>query len=200
MRIVRYSYTANAAGQTPPIPVNYMQPTFNVALAVLPSAAATGLSCKAQYTMDDQSTKREVNWTQAAQVVTITDGPQSFGQSASLPSQINPHGLVTGDTVTIEGTGSGILSTGAPAVSFDGNYSVTVTGPNTYTIPVTPNQTASGNARAIPQRWSDTTAIPAATAARLQANTLQPATAFRFVVAALTTGTVDFLVLQGIGT
>jgi hypothetical protein len=107
---------------------------------------------------------------------------------------------VTGDTVTIEGTGSGTLSSGAAAVSFDGNYAVTVTGANTYTITVTPSQTASGDARVIPQRWSDTTIIPAATAARLQANTTQPATAFRFVVAALTTGTVDFLVLQGLGT
>jgi hypothetical protein len=196
MRISRYSYTANAAGQTPPIPVDYMQPTFNVALGVIPSAAATGLSCSAQYTMDDQSIKRQVNWSQTTTTVTITDGPQAQGGSSSLASQLNPHGLVTGDTVTIEGSGSG--QPGA-FTSFDGNYTVTVTGANTYTITVVPSQTASGDARVITQRWVTSTVVPGATAARLYANTTQPATAFRFVVAALTTGTVDFIVIQGNG-
>lgn len=191
MRIARLTYsTTGAAGFTAPIPVNYTQPTFNVALGVIPSAAATGLSCKAQYTLDDQSIKRQVNWTQAVNTVTITDGTQPFGMGASsLASQQNPHGLITGDTINIEGTGN-----------FDGNYAVTVTNPTTYTITVTPSQTASGASQVIPQRWVDTTVVPAATAARLYTNTTQPATAFRFVVAALTTGTVDFIVLQGLGT
>lgn len=191
MRIARLTYsTTGAAGFTAPIPVNYTQPTFNVALGVIPSAAATGLSCKAQYTLDDQSIKRQVNWTQAVNTVTITDGIQPFGMGASsLASQQNPHGLITGDTINIEGTGN-----------FDGNYAVTVTNPTTYTITVTPSQTASGASQVIPQRWVDTTVVPAATAARLYTNTTQPATAFRFVVAALTTGTVDFIVLQGLGT
>ena len=124
MRITRITYsTTGAAGFTAPIPVSYLQPTFNVALGVIPSAAATGLSCKAQYTLDDQSTKRQVNWTQTTTVVTITDGTQPFGMGASsLSSQQNPHGLVTGDTVNIEGTGN-----------FDGNYAVTVTNPTSLT-------------------------------------------------------------------
>jgi hypothetical protein len=191
MRIVRL--TMNGPGNTNPIPVNYMQPTFNVALAVYPSAAATGLSCKAQSTMDDQSIKRQVTWTQAANTVTITDGVQPFGKgAANLPTQQNPHGLITGDTINIEGTLSG------GGVAFDGNYPVTVTDPTHYTITVIPSQTiAAGVSDVIPQRWVDTTIVPAATAARLQGNTNQPATAFRFVIAALTTGSVDFIVLQG---
>ena len=169
MRISRYTYTTLAAGNTPPIPVNYTQPTFNVALAVIPSAAATALTCSAQYTMDDQSIKRQVNWTQSTTTVTITDGPQAYGLGGSLlASQQNPHGLTTGDTVSIEGT-----------PNFDGNYSVTVTGPNVYTITVVPSQTASGDARVIPQRWVTTTGIPLTTATRLYVNTNQPATAFR---------------------
>jgi hypothetical protein len=187
MRIARL--TMNAPGNSPVVPVSYLQPTFNVALAVLPSAAATGLSCEAQLCLDDQSIKRQVNWTQVANTVTITDGIQAYGLGASsLATQQNPHGLVTGDSVTIEGT------------NFDGNYNVTVTSPTQYTITVGPSQTASGDARVIPQHWVVSTAVPAATAARLITNTTQPATAFRFVVAALTTGSVDFIVLQGLGT
>jgi hypothetical protein len=198
MRIARL--TMNAVGATNPIQVNYLQPTFNVALGVLPSAAAVtaGFTCSAQFTMDDQSIKRQVTWTQAAQVVTIVDGIQPFGKgSSSLPTSQNPHGLVTGDTVTIEGTGTGGQPPGF--VPFDGNYPVTVTGPTTYTITVTPSQTASGGVSdVIPQRWITSPQVPLATAARLLTNTIQPATAFRFVLATLLGGSVDFLVLQGL--
>jgi hypothetical protein len=201
MRPVRLTFNAaQAPGFTAPIPIDYMQATFNVGFGVFPSAAATGLSCSAQLCMDDQSIKREVNWTQAAQVVTITDGIQPYGMgSSNLATQQNPHGLITGDTVTIEGSGTGTLASGAPAASFDGNYAVTVTSPTQYTITVTPSQTASGVSRVIPQRWLVTPAVPAATAARLMSNSLQPSTAVRFVVAALTTGSVDFEVIQGAG-
>lgn len=192
MRVVRLTL-GTGAGFTAPIPVNYMQPNFNVALGVIPSAAATGLSTQAQVTMDDQSIKRQVTFTQAVNTVTITDGVQPFGKGASqLPTQQNPHGLITGDTVSIEGTGSG------GGISFDGNYAVTVVDATHYTITVTPSQTiAAGVADVIPQRWLVTTAIPAATATRLYSNVLQPCTAVRFVNAALTTGTVDFIVIQG---
>jgi hypothetical protein len=143
--------------------------------------------------MDDQSIKRQVTWTQAVNTVTITDGIQPQGKgAASLPTAQNPHGMVTGDTVNIEGTGSG------GGVSFDGNYAVTVLNPTQYTITVTPSQTvAAGVADVIPQRWLVTTGVPAATATRLFANILQPCTCVRFVVAALTTPSVDFIVIQG---
>src|ERR1700674_3009574 len=116
MRIARL--TIDAPANSIPIPVSSLQHPFNVALGVIPSAAATGLSCSAQYTMDDQSILRQVNWTQAANTVTITDGIQPFGKGASsLATQQNPHGLITGDTINILGT------------NFDGNYAVTVTSP-----------------------------------------------------------------------
>jgi hypothetical protein len=194
MRIARL--TLNGPGATPPIPVNYMQPNFNVAVGVLPSAAAAALTCSAQVCMDDQSIKRQVTWTQAANTVTITDGIQPQGKgSASLPTAQNPHGLVTGDTINIEGTGTG---GNVGFTSFDGNYSVTVISPTQYTITVVPSQTvAAGVADVIPQRWQTSTAVPLATATRLFANILQPITAVRFVVATLTTPSVDFLVIQG---
>lgn len=194
MRIARM--TLNGPGFTAPVPVNYMQPNFNVGVAVLPSAAAAALTCSAQVCMDDQSIKRQVTWTQAANTVTITDGVQPQGKgSASLPTAQNPHGLSTGDTVNIEGTGSG-GNTGF--ISFDGNYAVTVVDATHYTITVIPSQTvAAGTADVIPQRWMTTTAVPLATAARLFANILQPFTALRFVVATLTTPSVDFIVIQG---
>jgi hypothetical protein len=193
MRVVRLTLTG--PGFTAPIQINYLQPTFNVAMGVVPSPAAATLSCKAQYTMDDQSIKRQVTWSQTGTTVTITDGIQPFGKGASnLPTQQNPHGLSTGDTITIEGTGSA-----SPAgISFDGNYAVTVTNPTTYTITVVPSQTAVGVSDVIPQRWLDSPAVPAATSTRLYANTNQPVTAIRFVVATLSAGTVDFLVIQGV--
>jgi hypothetical protein len=198
MRIVRL--TLNGPGNTQPIMVNYMQPNFNVAVGVMPSAAlvtAATLSCSAQYTMDDQSVKRQVNWSQAGNTVTITDGIQPFGSgAASLATAQNPHGLVTGDSVSIDGTGAGQA---AGFVSFDGNYNVTVTSPTQYTITVTPAQTvASADGRVIPQRWVTSTAVPLATAARLFANIIQPFSALRFVVAAATVPSVDFIVIQGL--
>jgi hypothetical protein len=194
MRIARLTF--NAPGNTPPIPVNYMQPTFNVAVGVLPAAAAT-LACSAQFTMDDQSIKRQVTWTQAGNTVTITDGIQPFGKgAASLPSSQNPHGLSTGDTINIEGTGTGGTPPGF--VSFDGNYPVTVVDATHYTITVVPAQTvAAGVSDVIPQRWITSTQVPLATAARLFTNITQPFTALRFVIATLTGGSVDFIVLQG---
>jgi hypothetical protein len=190
MRIVRLTF--NAPGNSDPIPVDYMQPTFNVALGMFP-AAGTTVAAKAQFCMDDQSIKRQVTWTQSGTTVTITDGIQPYGKGASSkPTQQNPHGLITGDTINFEGSLSG------GPVSFDGNYPVTVVDPTHYTIAVTPSQTvAAGVADVIPQRWLDTTILPAASATRIMSNTTQPATAYRFVIATLTGGSVDFLVLQG---
>src|SRR5271166_1586298 len=114
MRISKQTLTA--AGVTLPVPVNYLQPNFNVFLAVIPSAANTVLACGVQYTMDDQSPPfRPVNWTQTTTTVTITDG--GYQPNPGLPP--TPHGLITGDTVSIMGSGSGILAAG-PAVGFDG--------------------------------------------------------------------------------
>ena len=199
MRIVRL--TLNGPGNTNPIIVNYMQPNFNVGVGVLPSAAlvtAATLSCSAQYTMDDQAIKRQVTWTQAGTTVTVTDGIQPFGKgAANLPTQQNPHGLVTGDSINIEGTGTAGPLPGF--VSFDGNYNVTVTSPTQYTITVTPSQTvAAGVSDVIPQRWVTSTAVPLATATRLFANITQPFSALRFVVAAASVPSVDFLVIQGL--
>jgi len=195
MRIARL--TLSGAGVSPPIPVSYLQPTFNVALAVIPSASVSALSCEAQYTLDDQSTFRTVNWSQTGTTVTITDGTQSFGQNSSNPYSQNPHGLTTGDSVTIQATAASAVG---GFTNFDGNYSVTVVNSTTYTITVAPSQTAQGSGQVVPQRWAVSSAVPAATAARLYANTTQPATAFRLNVATLTGGTVDFIVLQGLGT
>src|SRR5271170_4381094 len=103
MRISRTSYSTLAAGFGPWVPVDYLQATFNVALAVLPSAAATGQLFSVQYTMDDQSIFRQVNWTQATTTVTVTDGIQAFGPANS--TTYNPHGLTTGDTVQFLGSG-----------------------------------------------------------------------------------------------
>jgi hypothetical protein len=182
-----------AAGVSAPVPVSYLQPTFNVALAVIPSNANTVLSVGIQYCLDDQSILRPINWTQTTTTVTITDGIYFPGSQTAG----NPHGLKVGDSVTITGT-----AVPGGSASFDGNYPVaSVTNDQVYTITVVPSQTASGQAFIVPQRWVFTGVgiIPAGTSARTYANTTQPATAFRANLVTLTGGTMDFIVLQGLG-
>jgi len=191
VRISRTTYSTLAAGFGPWIPVNYLQLNFNVSLAVLPSAAATGQQFSAQYTTDDQVIQRPVQWSQAVNTVTITDPlyQQTPGSTA------NPHGLVTADSIDFLGSGLAIPGVFTP---FDGYYQVTVTSPTTYTITVTPSQTAAGNGFVIPQRVFTTTGIPTLSAARIITNLTQPCTAVRLAVAALTGGTLDFVVVQGV--
>lgn len=187
MRIMRYTMTA--AGVSPPIMLDYRQNLFNIALGLLPSNANTVLSAGVQFTLDDQSIWRDVTWSQAANTVTITDGTFRAGSSQFG----NPHGLKTGDSVSIRGSSPG-------AAGFDGDYDVTVTNDLVYTITVAPSQTLSGVSQVVPRRWIFTTAIPAATAARTMVNSAQIATAVRANVATLTGGTLDFIVIQGSGT
>lgn len=192
MRIARITMTA--AGVSNPVVVSYLQPTFNVALGVIPSNANTVLSVGVQYTLDDQTIWRPVNWTQSTTTVTVTDGTFAPGSQTAG----NPHGLKTGDSVTIRGSGTGAAS---GFTSFDGTYNITAVSDTVYTFTVTPSQTASGQSEVIPQRWvyTATGIIPSGTSVRTFANTNQPATAFRANLATLTGGTMDFIVLQGLG-
>jgi hypothetical protein len=197
MRVVQLAYTTLAAGFSAWVPVNYLQANFNVAFAVLPSPAATGQSFSVQYTMDDQTnaptSMRPVNYTQAANTVTITDG--TYQANPASPEAL-PHGLTTGDSVTITQTG---VSVPGGFTNFDGTYTVTVTSPTVYTITVTPSQTvANGTAQVIRARIFTSTSIPAASAARIAANLTQPCTAVRLAVAALTAGSLEFIVIQGV--
>ncbi len=181
MRIVRQLYTALAAGFSPWVMVNYLQPTFNVAMAVLPSADATGASFQVQYTMDDLSVLRPVQLSQATTVISVTDPL---------------HGLSTGDSVTLQATGTGQSS---GPVSIDGTYQIaSIVDANNYTVTGGTSQTVSSRgALSTPQRVFPFTGIPAASAARIANNLLQPCTAVRLDVAALTGGHLDFLVIQG---
>jgi hypothetical protein len=192
MRISKSTYSAHTAGYTPWVPVAYDAKTFNVALAVLPSTTASGTLVSAQYTLDDQSYAgvgdHQVLWSQSTTTVTITDSGWTSGGNTSVG-----HGLVTGDSINIRGTG------GVSATSFDGQYQVTVTNETVYTITVTPSQTASGYANVIGARIFTTTGIPASTAVRTATNLTVPCAAVRMAVAALTTGEVDFIVIQGQG-
>ena len=196
MRIAKQTYVTLAAGFGPWIPLNYMQATFNVALAVLPSSLATGASFSVQYTMDDQSVggahQRPVTYTQAAQTVTITDG--LFQPNPGFPQTAN--GFSVGDSVTLTETGTSVAG---GFTNFDGSYQIaSIISANQYTVTVTPSQTvANGVAKAIQARVFTSTGIPAASAARIQTNLTNPCTAVRLAVAALTAGTLDFIVIQG---
>ena len=191
MRISRTS--VSAAGNGPWVPVDYMQATFNVGVTVVPSSAATGVSCSVQYTVDDPSTERGISWTQSGTTVTVTDPPWSANPNQPLI----PHGLSVGDSVILQATGGG-LSSGF--LSVDGTYAVaSIVNANQYTVTVTPSQTVSTPAAGLVShaRVFTTTAIPAATAARLSGNIIQPCCAVRLAVATLTAGTIDLTVIQG---
>lgn len=122
------------------------QSPFDVTLSVFfDSVVAATLAV--QYVADDQSeaAERLVQVVQAASTTaTITDyGPQNINGSPSNQGWGGPfgHGLLSGDLVFLKGTQAGVDSN----VQF--GYPVTVTGPNTYTVVTTVNQTVNVQGR-----------------------------------------------------
>jgi hypothetical protein len=175
MRPVRQTYSTTGAGFLPWVPISYLEGYFNVGLAVLPSSAAGGASFSAQYTMDDLSTFRvDRSFSQTTTTVTINDPL---------------HGLSVGDSVGIQRSNAGI----------DGVWQVaSIVDINNYTVTVTKSQSLVSTLETNILRVFTSTGIPAASAARINTNLTQPATAVRLAVAALTSGSLDFLVLQGL--
>ncbi len=173
MRISKTTYSTLAAGFTPWVMVNYMQPTFNVAMAVIPSFNAASQSFQVQYTMDDFSVQDSVQLSQTTTNITVTD----FN-----------HGMSVGDSAALQATNGA-----------DGTWQVgSVTDQNNFVLTSTTSQTLSSRSGLLSkQRVFPFIGIPAASAARISANNLQPCSAVRLAVAALTAGYLDFLVIQG---
>src|SRR5258708_35761953 len=125
MRPVRV--VVSAPGPSQWIPVNYLQTPFGVGLVVIPWATATGLTYVVQHVFDDISISHGVAITRAAAVATVVDnGPDGLG-----------HGLSTGDSALIQGSGSETFDSPEPVVGMgEVGSTITPTGNNTYSYPV----------------------------------------------------------------
>lgn len=194
MRPIRQRITGLTAKDYPWIQMDYIQSTFNAALAAIPDVLSAGgtTAYQGQYTLDDQSAKRPVSVTQTASTTATIVDPL--------------HGMAVGDSVTLAGTGSGAGS----GASIDGQYDVvSVIDVNTYTITTLVNQTSSFNngPYTIQQRiagnitgLNSSTGTRTAVALGVAAAVVAPVTAVRLKCTVINGGGgIDFLVVQGAG-
>lgn len=184
--------TVNYVGNSQWLPVDYMAVAFGIGVAVLPWSTASGLTYTVQHTFDSvsfPSASRPVAIARAGAVATVTDtGPLGLG-----------HGLSTGDSVIIKGSGSASLDTN-PVILGQGDASVdvTVTSNTTYTYACTNSGPAADNgyAKALTNRVLPH-AVLVAQSTRQDGNYAFPVLGIRLKVTALAAGAVDFEVLQG---
>lgn len=165
-------------GFTPWTVVNYMQLTFAVTMAAIPSSDAATVALAGQYTVDPQDGNyaRPVGITRVTTTATVTD-----------PG----HGLSTGDSVSV-------FQGGAP---FDGYIpTVTVTNATTYTYTVANSgpSVSAPTTQILSARVFPISGITGASrvAAAISA---EPVQAVRLNVTTITAGFVDWIVQQGLG-
>jgi hypothetical protein len=172
-----------------------MQNAFGIGLCVIPWSTAAGITYSVQHTFDGidfANDSRPVAISRAGTVATVTDlGPKGLG-----------HGLSTGDSLIIRGSGSTNLDTlvYSPGPG-DASVDITVTSNTQYTYPVANTGPAAdgGYARALTNRVFPHAVLVAQTA-RADGNYAFNIRACRLKLTAYTGGAVDFLVLQGTNT
>lgn len=183
--------TVAAVGTSSWVPINVQPYSFGVGLGVAPWSTATGLTYTVQHSFDPPI-QRPVSLVQTASTtVTVTDtGLDGLG-----------HGLTTGDSVIIKGSGSAVTDSPVSASSpntgaGDVGWTVTVVNNTSYTYTAGSSQTyASNNAQLTSFRvWPHATL--AAVSARLDGNYAFPPRMVRLNVTAITGGAVDLLVSQ----
>lgn len=189
-----------APGTSQWIPVNYVSAWFGLAAAILPDAAVATIAASLQYTYDELGTvadnqdftgTRTVSWTRSGTTLTITDtGPFGLG-----------HGLSNNDSVILQATGSSNLNSPQATAPQRGDlgWTVTVTGPTTYTATVTNAGGVAGTGKATALRVHTSTTITAATNVRSDGFIQTPVQAVRLTVGTLTGGNVSLRVTQGMG-
>lgn len=182
---MRPSYTALAAvGNTPWIPVSYLQWAFGVAVAVNLSNGAS-LTYTVQHTFDpiDDTQARAIAASQTTTVITVTGdtGPPGSGGG---------HGLNPGDDVILIGSGT-----------VDGEYPVaTVVSATSYTLTsgVSQSAVASPGTRAKSFRVFNNATLAAQTT-KGSTNYVLPICAVRLNISVYTSGVATIAVLQGVG-
>jgi hypothetical protein len=185
----------NAAGYTQWVPIAYNENWFGATIACIPSEDSN-LIYAVQLTFDyDNADYRKlyspVSISRSGTTATVTwAGPQGLG-----------HGLTTGDSVIIKGSGSTVLdSPGAAFGPGDLGWQVASTPSNkTFTYVVTNSgATADTGATTIaPMRVFNHATLVNQTSR--QADTINyPARAVRLYISSYTAGYCDMTVLQGV--
>jgi hypothetical protein len=188
MRPVSQVVAAAVAG--PWIPIDYIESWFGVSLFVTLSEDASGITYTVDFTGDDTGTagERPVSISRTTTVATVTDpGP---GAAPYNYSTIAAHGLIVGDSVVIQGSGSANL---------DGTFAVASTPtPTTYTYTVANSGATSdnGNAKVNALRVFPHTVLTAQTV-RNFGTFNYPIRALRLRLSAWAAGQATLTVLQG---
>lgn len=160
------------------VPVNSRQTPFNVAVAVDFNSAASGITYTVEHTLDDPFLKRSIaSITRSTTTVTVT-----------FPTA-DPHGLSTGDTITVEGSG---------ITGMDGTFNVTVTNTTvlTYTSGTSATSTGDTQCRVITMRIWPHEFLASKTAAD-DGNYAYPVAAIRLTLNAWSAGQATLLITQG---
>jgi hypothetical protein len=183
----------NAAGVSQWVPIDYIESWFGVEAGVCFSEDAS-LTAAVQYTLDyeridpSQPTQK-VSISRTTTTATVTDyGPFGLG-----------HGLLTGDSVVINGSGSTQLDSPAPLFGSGGvGFTITQTGKNTYTYPCVNAGPAAdgGNAYVSRQRIYTHSTLTGLTS-RANGTFNYPVRAIRLSVTGYSAGYCDLTVLQG---
>lgn len=169
-----------AAGYTPWVPINRLQTSFNVGLAVVLSSGAS-LTYSVEYTLDDP--RNPANLTQQF----------TLSRTTTVLTVVKAlHALSVGDWVNLYGNG------GAP---LDGEFQVaSVVDANTFTVTVANSGLSAGNGVGWLQTMRATSlAAMAAKTATVASSLTFPVIATRLHVSTYGSGTADFNVIQGRG-
>lgn len=166
--------TAAGPGNSPWLPVSYLQQAFNIGLYAMPSSDSAGPPAyKIQYAVNDAAGPVSVGITRAAGVATVVD-----------PA----HGLVTGDDVAVSGTSN---------PGMDGVFDVTVVDANTYTYVVPNSGNTLGAAPTVQRMWVFDHPTMTGLVTRASGNLSVPVSSVRLKVTTLTAGKIQLAVLQG---
>jgi hypothetical protein len=188
--------TMNAAGYSPWVPIDYIESWFGVGLGVVLSEDGS-LTYSVQFTMDDPRIDNNdltslVSISRTTTVATVTDaGPFGLG-----------HGLTTGDSVLIKGSGSPNLDSKSASIGAslgDVGYNVASTPSTTtftYTVANSGAAASVANNTYIARLRIFTHATLAAQTTRQNGSLNYPVKAVRLYVSAYSAGFAELLILQ----
>jgi hypothetical protein len=194
MRPVRV--TVNSAAVSPWVPVDYISAWFGIGLGVILSEDGA-LTYSVDFTFDNPQVFSQpidpfgsVSISRSGTVATVTDtGQNGLG-----------HGLTTGDSVVLKGTGSAVLdspvTTQANAAGDFGWTVASTPSPITWTYTVANSGPTTAIAQVARMRVFPHATLTALTA-RANGSLNYPVQAVRLRVSAYTAGFADLTVLQG---
>jgi len=196
MRPVRVSL--NAAGYSQWVLLDYIESWFGVTIAGIPSEDAS-LTYSAQFVLDydtiqtGRQTQAAVSISRSGTTATVTDyGPNGLG-----------HGLTTGDSVIVKGTGSTVLDSPAATIGQGELGWQVASTPSahswTYTVTNSGATSDQGTTSLVRLRVFPHTVLNAVTA-RTTGSINYPVRGVRLYISSYSAGYCDLLVLQGMQT